>query len=111
MDLRLGLAVLFAALALSGCQSPVGAPASSGSAETTLPPDTPSRLPPELAAKGRQLYVTKCARCHKFYDPGVYSEAEWQTWLHKMSRKAKLDPAQEELLTKYLDNFREQRAP
>lgn len=42
----------------------------------------------------RQLYVRKCAACHKLYDPARYSEADWDKWLGKMQRKARLTDAQ-----------------
>lgn len=54
-------------------------------------------------ASARKLYVTKCARCHKLYDPSKYSDAEWQKWMTKMTKKAKLTPAQEEVLTQYIE--------
>lgn len=48
------------------------------------------------------LYALKCGRCHKFYDPAAYSAEDWNTWMRKMSKKAKLEPAQEQLLSEYL---------
>ena len=54
----------------------------------------------------RKLYNAKCAKCHKFYDPANYSAEEWNVWMHKMSKKAKLKPPQTELLTRYLETFR-----
>ena len=42
----------------------------------------------ELAA-GRKVYVGKCAKCHKFYEPKSYSEADWGRWMEAMSWKAK----------------------
>jgi len=64
----------------------------------------------ELSAKetadARKLYNTKCAKCHKFYDPAKYTDEEWQTWMRKMSKKAKLKNAQSELIGRYLDTFR-----
>jgi hypothetical protein len=54
-------------------------------------------------ASGRKLYVTKCAKCHKFYDPNKYSDQDWQTWMSKMSKKSKLSPEQEQLLVRYID--------
>lgn len=59
----------------------------------------------ELKA-GRRLYVAKCARCHKFYDPAKYSETDWGTWMEKMSKKAKLKTEQKELLSRYFETFR-----
>ena len=61
----------------------------------------------ELSAKeneaARKIYVAKCAKCHKFYDPNKYSDEEWRVWMAKMSRKAKLKPEQERLLSKYIN--------
>ena len=54
----------------------------------------------------RKLYHTKCAKCHKFYDPAKYSDAAWQTWMVKMNAKAKLQDAPAELLGRYLETFR-----
>jgi mono/diheme cytochrome c family protein len=59
------------------------------------------------SAAGQKLYVAKCAKCHKFYDPAKYSEADWQMWMAKMSKKAKLKPQQEEELSRYIaENLR-----
>ena len=54
----------------------------------------------------RRLYTLKCARCHKLYDPAKYNDEEWQAWMGKMSRKAKLKPAQSDLLARYLGTLR-----
>lgn len=51
----------------------------------------------------RKIYVAKCAKCHKFYNPAKYSDEEWNKWMIKMSRKAKLKPQQQELLSRYID--------
>ncbi len=45
----------------------------------------------------------------KFYDPAGYSEGEWRTWMARMSRKARLKPEQQELLSRYLNGFRAKR--
>jgi hypothetical protein len=58
--------------------------------------------------KAKKLYVSKCAKCHKLYDPGKYSDAEWQSWMTKMARKARLKPDQRELLSRFLDGVRAQ---
>lgn len=57
-------------------------------------------------ANARKLYNTKCARCHKFYDPAKYTDAEWQMWMTRMNKKARLKSAQAELLGRYLGTFR-----
>ena len=53
-----------------------------------------------------EIYAVKCAKCHKFYDPAAYSEIDWEMWMGKMRRKAKLKPEQDELLRRYLGEFR-----
>ncbi len=62
-------------------------------------------------AAGRKIYVAKCAKCHRFYEPANYTETEWRTWMEKMNKKAKLKPEQDELLNRYLDAYRAERLP
>ena len=52
------------------------------------------------------LYALKCGRCHKFYDPAAYTSEDWEMWFHKMAKKSKLEPAQENLLNHYLSAAR-----
>jgi hypothetical protein len=33
-------------------------------------------LTPKEVATGRKVYVAKCAKCHKFYEPKRYSEED-----------------------------------
>ena len=63
-------------------------------------------LPGPADAVGRQLYISKCARCHKFHHLANYNDADWQKWFGKMSRKARLSSPEHELLSKYLAAFR-----
>lgn len=89
---------------LAGCRS-------------VAPGDRTELLPPALPAgaanfsdveisRARNLYVAKCAKCHEFYNPANYTLKEWQSWMVKMSRKSRLDPEQEDLLSRYLAAFR-----
>lgn len=68
-------------------------------------------LTPKEAAAGRKVYVAKCAKCHKFYEPTNYSEPDWGRWMDKMSVKSKLKPDQDKLLRRYLDEYRAGRIP
>ncbi len=94
------LVVLLAAFASGGCQSPVESSRDEASSERSNAPGGGS-LTPEQGQRAAQLYLTTCARCHKLYDPRRYSEAEWQSWMHKMSRKARLTPEEENLLSEW----------
>jgi hypothetical protein len=97
---NLGLLLL---LELAGCQS---APVGPTAAPPPLPPGQAHLLSTQAELAGRKLYVNKCARCHKFYDPARYQEAEWKLWMTKMTRKAKLNPGQTRLLAEYLEAYR-----
>jgi Dihaem cytochrome c len=74
-----------------------------GCAVPAMAKDSPSNE----SAAGQKIYVAKCAKCHKFYNPAKYSDADWQMWMTKMSKKAKLKPQQEEVLSRYIaENLR-----
>lgn len=64
----------------------------------------------ELTAKeiasAQKIYVAKCAKCHRFYEPTNYAESDWRTWMEKMNKKSKLKEEQASLLTRYLDAYR-----
>jgi hypothetical protein len=100
-----GLACAGLIFGLIGCSS------TSVKSRAAPPPPTPSGGAPLLAEPeiepARALYSAKCARCHKFHNPAKYTETEWQEWMRKMSRKAKLKPEQEALLSRYLGMFRD----
>jgi hypothetical protein len=60
----------------------------------------------EEIVAAKKIYVTKCAKCHKLYDPASYTDTEWESWMQKMGKKSKLKPEQYDLLARYLDTFR-----
>lgn len=62
--------------------------------------------PPQDLTAGKKLYTGKCARCHKFYDPARYDDKTWESWMQKMSEKAKLNDEQYRQLTTYLQTVR-----
>ena len=74
-------------------------------------PAKADELTPKEAAAGRKVYVAKCAKCHKFYEPKSYNEADWGRWMEAMSRKSKLKTEQDKLLRRYLDEYRAGRIP
>jgi hypothetical protein len=62
----------------------------------------------DQAATTRKLYLGKCAKCHRLYEPAKYTDAQWEMWMTKMSRKAKLKSEQEAALNRYIqENFRQ----
>ena len=73
------------------------------------PVPNPERLAgfrPEEIKEASALHAIKCAKCHQFYNPADYEAAEWRSWMQKMSKKARLTLGQKELLSRYLDTFR-----
>jgi mono/diheme cytochrome c family protein len=52
--------------------------------------------------RGRELYVTKCARCHSVEPVTRYSAQEWREIVPDMARKAKLGPADEAAVEAYV---------
>jgi hypothetical protein len=64
----------------------------------------------EISA-AQKLYVAKCAKCHKFYEPRNYSVTNWSKWMEKMSVKSKLSEEQAGLLTRYLEAYRGGQLP
>ncbi len=54
----------------------------------------------------RKIYIAKCAKCHRFYEPTNYAEGDWRTWMEKMNKKSKLKETQARLLNRYLDTYR-----
>ena len=61
--MRLLCFLLLVGLALGGCSGPASAT------------DGPS----DEREAGRKLYIAKCAKCHKFYDPLNYSDVGYDT--------------------------------
>lgn len=55
---------------------------------------------------GRKVYVNKCARCHKLYDPSAYDDSRWGEWMQKMKLKAHLNDADYKRLQAYLETLR-----
>ena len=96
------------AAGLAGCQSSAHGGRTAGGSVPHLDASSANAagLLVQEVSDATKLYVAKCARCHKFYNPAEYSDAEWHSWMTKMSRKARLKPDQQELLSRYLEAFR-----
>lgn len=54
----------------------------------------------------QKIYVTKCAKCHKMYEPTAYTDEEWSTWMLKMKKKAKLKDEPFRLINGYTEMLR-----
>ncbi len=71
--------------------------------------EDPPRVNPEV---GRKVYTTKCAKCHEFYNPARYTDAQWSKWMSKMSSKAKLTDEQKQAVAQYIaETYRSGKTP
>ena len=60
----------------------------------------------EDLAKAKDVYLTKCAKCHKLYEPQSYEDDAWSVWMNKMKKKAHLSEEQYELIRIYTEKIR-----
>lgn len=98
--------------ALAGCVTgPVGSDAIVPAPAVAAAAAERAGMPPGDITRAADLYVAKCARCHKFYDPAGYTDTEWDRWMAKMSHKSKLDAVEDALLTRYLAAARRNARP
>lgn len=52
--------------------------------------------------KGRATYVAKCAGCHNLHLPEQYPPDEWEGYVAYMVAEAKITPAEQDLITRFL---------
>jgi cytochrome c5 len=53
-------------------------------------------------AEGRELFVTRCNRCHDLPDRRAYDEQRWPRILDTMGPRAKLDRRQHQLVLRFI---------
>ena len=78
-------------LLLAGCSSPAV-----------------SRVAPvhDDGSEGAKIYIRNCGKCHEFYTPSKYTQAEWDKWMVKMRRKSKLKPADFDQVQQFTQTLR-----
>ena len=60
--------------------------------------------------KAQELYLLKCAKCHKLHDPSGYDDEAWDAWINKMRHKAHLSQEQFEKISRYCASLRDKTA-
>lgn len=70
--------------------------------ETTVSSLAPGQQRAYPGEPGRAMYEKSCSRCHALYMPRSYSAPEWQFFVRKYGRKARLKQDQRELVYSYL---------
>jgi len=66
---------------------------------------------PASLSQGREIFITRCARCHATPEVHGYSTEQWQRILPRMSQRARLDAAQESAVRAYVLAARQSNAP
>ncbi|MGQ0612699.1 MAG: hypothetical protein ACT4PV_02960 [Planctomycetaceae bacterium] len=61
-----------------------------------------SRDAPPPPGSGRALYEQSCQRCHALYMPRSFSAHEWDFYVRKYGRRARLDAEGQRLVLGYL---------
>ena len=56
----------------------------------------------ESLRRGRAIFVTECAACHRLFSPGDYSPDQWRGIVTRMARRASLSGGQAADLELYL---------
>jgi len=105
----IGITILVIWGAVAGCATDPGQNARSKAPPPGLPSDEAANaagLSLEQAGNARQLYLFRCAQCHRFYNPKDYPDAAWSQWMAKMSKKARLTEQERAELIAYIDVFR-----
>jgi mono/diheme cytochrome c family protein len=57
--------------------------------------------------RGREVFLSSCAECHRLYDPAFYTATQWANTLGSMRGKAKLNGAQYDDLQTFVKTLRE----
>lgn len=95
------LAPLALALTLSACAGgggvPHPTPVQVSRAQTRWPGATRESL-----ERGRDLYVARCSGCHPLHRPAEFPASRWPALLAKMAPRARLTPAERDLVLAYL---------
>jgi len=56
----------------------------------------------EELKSGRKAYIKKCSSCHHLIKPEKFTAEEWQSWVDKMEKIAKLDEGEKGLILNYV---------
>ena len=51
---------------------------------------------------GRQTYAARCSGCHALHRPNELTPEQWSKRIHEMSKDARLQPGEEQLIANYL---------
>jgi mono/diheme cytochrome c family protein len=99
----IGVALLVAGSIAVGLSACAGASLRLPTAEELAPAVTVRQVGDvEALRRGRAVYVTECAACHRLYSPADYSPEQWPGIVARMARRASLAGDQAADLLLYL---------
>jgi len=97
---RLLVAVLCIAAGIAGCAA--GKAAIPTADELHAGGALPIGADLDALRRGRAIFVTECAACHRLFPPNAYSPEQWRGIVKRMSRRASLGGDQAADLEQYL---------
>lgn len=101
----IGIALLSAAGATAGLSGCAAGKASIPTAEELLAARALSKgADPAALRRGRAVFVTECAACHRLFLPGEYSPEQWRGIVKRMAGRASLGGDQAADLLLYLSS-------
>ena len=51
---------------------------------------------------GKQLYQSKCTKCHKLIEPKKFKQEKWEKMIKKMQKRAKINDVEREKIYSYI---------
>lgn len=55
--------------------------------------------------RGREVYVDRCSGCHALFQPQRFPASKWQRMVGEMSKRAKLEGRDRDVILRYLVSF------
>src|SRR5512143_4213094 len=99
----IGVALLVAGSLAAGLSACASAPLRLPTAEELVPAAAVRQTGDvEALRRGRAVYVTECAACHRLYNPADYTPEQWREIVARMARRASLPGDQAADLLLYL---------
>ena len=84
--------------------SPKTAPTTAATTTTTTTTTTVKTETPEVIA-GKNIYVTKCTRCHEAKPMSHWTVQQWVPILDNMARRARLDDTEKSNVQAYVNFY------
>lgn len=101
------IATLFIAIVIFSCSPKTAPTAATTTNTTTTTVTTTTAVKTETAevSAGKNIYVTKCTRCHEAKPMGNWTAQQWVPILDDMARRARLDDTEKSNVRAYVNFY------